>query len=115
MESGDFARHIRRMRRAYSTRQKALLAALAAEAQGLLVAEPDPAGMHLIAKLTPDLAARMTDRDVETRGAEAGVIARALSNYYTEGPPQQGLVLGYAGFDEAALAVGVAKLAAALR
>ncbi len=115
MESGDFARHIRRMRRAYSTRQKALLAALAAEAQGLLVAKPDPAGMHLIAKLTPDLAGRMTDRDVEARGAEAGVIARALSNYYTEGPPQQGLVLGYAGFDEAALAAGVAKLAAALR
>ncbi len=115
MESGGFARHIRRMRRAYSARQKALLVALEAEGKGLLVAGPDPAGMHIIAKLAPDLASRMSDKEVEARGASAGVIAQALSSYYTEGPVRQGLVLGYAGFDEAALTEGVKRLTAALR
>ena len=114
MESGDFARHIRRMRRAYAARQKALLAALEAEASGLLTAAPDPAGMHVIARLAPDLAQRMTDREVEARGGEAGVIARALSAYYAEGPRQQGLVLGYAGFEEAAIEAGVKRLVGAL-
>ena len=113
MESGDFARHIRRMRRAYSARQKTLLAALEGHA-ALLNAAPDPAGMHVIARLTPELMARMTDREVEARGVKAGVVARALSSYYAEGPRQQGLVLGYAGFEETAIESGVERLAGAL-
>ena len=70
--------------------------------------------MHVIARLAPDVADRMTDTDVEACAAKAGVIARALLAYYKEGAPQQGLVLGYAGFDEGALVEGVDRLAEAL-
>ncbi len=113
MESGDFARHIRRMRRAYASWQKVLLQTLGG-IPDKLVAAPDPAGMHVIARLAPDVADRMTDTDVEACAAKAGVIARALLAYYKEGAPQQGLVLGYAGFDEGALVEGVDRLAEAL-
>ncbi len=111
---GAFAQHLRRMRRAYARRQEALLAAIALHCDGLLEAAPDPAGMHLVARLSPTLG--LTDCEAAARAAAAGVEARALSSYWPEGrEAPQALLLGYAGFDESALEEAAGRLGAALR
>ncbi len=100
---GHFAAHVRRMRRLYAGRQEALLAAASRHLDGLLELSPDEAGMHLLARLSPALAACMDDRAVAARLAAAGVIATPLSDYYDGPPDRQGLLLGYTAFDERAI------------
>lgn len=112
--SGQFAAHIRRMRRLYAGRQKALVQAIETHLQGLLEATPAEAGMHLIARLSPALARRMDDTAASRRAAKAGLAAPALSSYSRLDAPPQGLVLGYAGFDEGAMDAAARKLATAL-
>jgi GntR family transcriptional regulator/MocR family aminotransferase len=70
--------------------------------------------MHLIARLTPALSARMDDREASRRAAGAGITALALSSYYAGAPGEQGLVLGYAGFDAGLIDGAARALAKAL-
>ncbi len=115
MASGSFAAHIRKMRRLYARRQAALIGAIRSHLDGLLTIEPAPAGMHLIARLSPRLAVRMDDNAASQRAARAKITAMPLSLYYESKPTEQGLVLGYAGFDEDAIDAAAYRLAAALR
>ena len=108
---GHLGAHIRRMRRLYAKRQAALIAAIARHAQGILSAEPEPAGMHLVCTLTNG----MEDREAEARARAAGLSAPALSAYFAGPPTREGLLLGYAGFDEETIDDAIARLAASLR
>jgi GntR family transcriptional regulator/MocR family aminotransferase len=108
---GHLGAHIRRMRRLYAKRQAALIAAIARHAQGILSAEPEPAGMHLLCRLTNG----MDDREAEARAREAGLSAPALSAYFAGPPTREGLLLGYAGFDEETIEDAIARLARSLR
>ena len=114
IDDGHFAAHIRRMRRLYAARQEALLEAGRRHLSGLLDLAPDDAGLHLVARLTSDTAARMDDREAARRAAEAGVAAGALSAYRIRAPQPPGLVLGYAAVGEAEIAEAAAALGAAL-
>ncbi len=114
MADGSFAAHIRRMRRVYARRQTALLRAIDRHLAALLFADPAPAGMHLIARFTPELAARMSDAEASARAEAAGITAVALSSFFAGAAPEQGLVLGYAGFDEAAIDVAAKRMAEVL-
>jgi len=111
MRLGHYAIHIRRMRRLYTKRQLALREAIARHAAGVLSTTPEPAGMHLICTLENG----MNDREASKRAAKAGLLAPALSDYYAGQPFRQGLVLGYAGFDETVIDASIKKLAQALR
>ncbi|SMF78252.1 transcriptional regulator, GntR family [Tistlia consotensis] len=113
---GHFAAHVRRMRALYQARQQALLAAAERHLDGLLLLRPDEAGMHLVAELAPDLAARITDREASERACAAGLIAPPLSAYRfgEAGPLRQGLLLGYAAVPEERMGEAVARLARAL-
>ncbi len=115
METGDFAAHIRRMRRLYARRQQTLLTAGADALDGLLELEPASAGMHLVANFHRKLARRMSDKEASQRADTAGLTARSLSAFYAGKALRQGLILGYAGFDDDALIDGVRRLAAALK
>ena len=112
MGEGHYGAHIRRTRRAYARRQAVLLAALDAQARGLLRAEAEPAGMHVIADI---LDPRLSDREAAGRAEASGITARALSSFYSGEATRQGLVLGYAGFAEDAIEAGVKTLVRALR
>lgn len=115
MDDGSFAKHLRRMRRLYVRRQTVLVDAIRETMNDLLDAAPTPAGMHLVARFRPSLADRLTDSDASRLAATHGVTAKALSSFYA-GPRQaQGLVLGYAGFDEDRIKAGVDALHRALR
>jgi len=113
MDSGEFATHLRRMRRIYGQRQAALRAALERHLPGRLIASPDPSGMHLVCRIGPDLGG-FADTEIAARAGAAGVTLRPLSTYWTDGTGPQGLILGYAGFDAEALEAATLRLARAL-
>jgi len=134
LAEGHFARHVRRMRALYAERQDVLLHLLARAGAPLEVAPVD-AGMHLVAYLPPG----MHDAAVAARLLAAGVVATPLSalavaparatasatapgqpierDVVHDNPhasPRGALLLGFAGFDEAAMARGVAELCRAV-
>ncbi|MEL6977476.1 MAG: PLP-dependent aminotransferase family protein [Pseudomonadota bacterium] len=117
MESGGYAAHVRRMRRRYGERRKALIAALQVTIGDDLKPAPEPSGMHLVCRFSPALAARLTDAEASARAAEAGVSARALSSFYRDpgAAPFQALILGFSAFETAALEAATHRLALALR
>ncbi|MEM7225325.1 MAG: PLP-dependent aminotransferase family protein [Pseudomonadota bacterium] len=114
ISEGHFASHVRRMRVLYAARQQALLAAAERHLADLLDLRPDEAGMHLVARPTPLLAARMDDREATARAAATGLTVSPLSSYYLGEAKQQGLLLGYAAVPEAEMERAVARLATAL-
>ena len=112
---GHLATHVRRMRRIYRLRQEALLEALASQAGALLTTDPDVAGMHLIAKFTPELAQRYDDLTAAGIVGKRGINVQPMSMYYAERRAGNGFVMGYACVGEAALAAAVTTMVAALR
>jgi GntR family transcriptional regulator/MocR family aminotransferase len=125
IEEGHFAAHLRRMRLLYAARRACLLGAAERHLGALLEVEPDQAGLHVVARLAPELAARMDDRAAEARAAAAGLSAPALSSFYLGAPGAgantgrgapcvQGLLLGYAAVAEPEIEAGIETLARAL-
>jgi GntR family transcriptional regulator/MocR family aminotransferase len=114
MAEGHFAAHVRRMRALYAARLDALQAAAGRNFGGLLSVPDSDAGMQVAAELTPELAARMSDREASARAAGAGVVATPLSAYFSGAPTRQGLLLGYAAVPEGEIDHAAATLARAL-
>jgi GntR family transcriptional regulator/MocR family aminotransferase len=96
IREGHFARHLRRMRLLYQRRRDALLEGLARHCAELVTVHNADAGLHLAAVLHS--GAR--DIAVIRRMTEQGLSAMPLSTCYLEGNKQQGLLLGFGGFDE---------------
>ena len=112
--AGDFSAHIRRMRGRYRAARDAVAETLAAHADGTLQVTVPDQGLHLIARLPPDLppgaAARIRDA--------ARVQAWLLSETRLDPEPRDGFVLGFSGHEIDALRDGakrLAKTAAAFR
>lgn len=114
MANGSFATHIRRMRRLYADRQKVLLKALHTYADGLLSADAETGGMHLVAELNPQLASEMDDLEVSRRAKEVGLHLAPLTGFFSRPANRQGLVMGYAAFSSAMISESVNRLANAL-
>lgn len=116
MDSGEFATHLRRMRRVYAQRHAVLHHAIAARLGDWLTPDPQPSGMHLLCWPGPRLAGHR-DADVAAHAARFGVTLSALSTYPAAdrlAPRNQGYILGFSAFDEAALLAGVDRLETAL-
>jgi GntR family transcriptional regulator/MocR family aminotransferase len=113
LSEGHFSRHIRRTRDLYRRRRDALSSAVARDLEhtGARLRRPTGA-MHAVL----DLPATMTTENVARRAAARGVEAIPLSFFAI--PPDhdvgEGLVLGFAGYDEAALSRAVEVLKAAI-
>jgi GntR family transcriptional regulator/MocR family aminotransferase len=107
---GHLAAHIRRMRALYAERQAVLISAVRERLGERLAVAPSAAGMHLVGRLAPG----PDDRAVAQAAGEAGVEAPALSSYYDGPAAAQGLLLGYAGVPEPAIAPAVARLTMAI-
>nr|WP_288852720.1 PLP-dependent aminotransferase family protein [uncultured Acidovorax sp.] len=91
MKSGEFGRHLGRMRRLYRERQQVLRGALATHfAQAQILG--GNSGMHL----TLRLPAEVDDREVVEKARSQGIAAHALSTFSLEPTYQDcGLVIGY--------------------
>lgn len=111
INEGHFARHIRRMRTLYAERQAMLVEIARREMDGLLEINPHEAGIHLVGWL----ADGMDDCEASEAAASAGIEAQALSSFSIKHQVRSGLLLGYAGYDERQIRVGVRKLSTALR
>jgi len=114
MQSGEFAIHLRRMRRIYAQRQSHLISELRA-VDALLEIQPDDAGMHLCLPLRPTLLQKTTDRDISSQARRSGLSVGALSAHCVLPEKPQALLLGYAGFDQEALSIAVGALNDVLR
>ena len=109
--SGRFSAHIRRMRKLYALRQRHLVAEIQRLCGDQLHTSPQDGGMHLVAKLAPSLAERISDTEICARAVAEGVGVRPLSQFFQTEPREQGLVLGYASVNETEITSGIKKLA----
>ncbi len=95
IESGRYARHLRRMRKLYEERRDGLVAAIGRHLAGMLTVSADAGGMHLSARLD----APLRDVDVSTAARVHGLHLSPLSAYCLGGPDMpryNGFLLGYA-------------------
>jgi GntR family transcriptional regulator/MocR family aminotransferase len=109
LDSGGFARHVRRMRGIYARRSKALIRALKEHLYNEVEILPRSLGLHLCA-----LARTTRGPRVETAARESaasGVRAQVISDFSQQPDPPLGLVLGYGMLDEAKIKEGVRRLA----
>jgi GntR family transcriptional regulator / MocR family aminotransferase len=108
LASGRFARHIKRMRRAYASRRSALIEAFRETFGNRFPLLGTPGGLHLVATAEED------DRVLEARAVEAGLRPLRLSRMSFQTAELQGLMLGFANLPEAQAMATVKRLASAL-
>jgi GntR family transcriptional regulator/MocR family aminotransferase len=80
-----------------------------------LEGERDPGGMHLIARPVAAIAPAFDDRAVCVAAAHAGIALSPLSACYAGRRRRHGLILGYAGTREEAIAPACVTLARVLQ
>ncbi|MES2164133.1 MAG: PLP-dependent aminotransferase family protein [Pseudomonadota bacterium] len=94
LRSGQFALHLRRMRRLYRQRRDALVAALEQHLGSVATVHGGSAGMHLALRFTQ---ADLDDHAISAQALVHGIVAEALSGKDTQGTSGwRGLMLGYA-------------------
>lgn len=107
---GHFGRHIRRMRELYSGRLAALLDAGQKYLKGLMDLSQIQAGLHI----TGLLRNGMSSRAAETAGLAKNIDTMGLDRLTLRRTDLNGLVMGFAGFDEGSIRSGIATLTGAL-
>lgn len=110
INEGHLERHIRRMRALYDRRRQALVGTLANYFGDRITICGENAGMHLMVRLFTNLS----DRTIIERARAVGVGLVSARQYYLKNTCNCEFVLGYADLDEAEIANGVQKLAAAI-
>jgi GntR family transcriptional regulator/MocR family aminotransferase len=114
IESGKYARHLRRMRRMYQERRAALVAALERHMADLVTISSDSGGMHLTVRLD----APLVDADVTEVTRAHGLTIASLSTYCdarTDSTRYNGFMLGYASIPPEDADGLVARLAQIVR
>jgi GntR family transcriptional regulator/MocR family aminotransferase len=107
---GHFARHLKRMRAHYRERQEFLINLLVRRLRGILEIPAVESGMYM----SVSLPRNWSDRATAAVLADADVVTIPLSAVTLATPRPPGLILGYAGHGEAALARAVERMAAVL-
>lgn len=103
---GELDRHLRRMRRRYRERRRALVAAIEHLLPGVRLAGI-PAGLYVLVLLPPEVDEHALVRDAAARGV--GLEGLSAHSASANGPP--GLVLGFASLLEAEIERGIRALA----
>jgi GntR family transcriptional regulator/MocR family aminotransferase len=107
ISSGEYERHIRRMRRLYRSRRDALVAALEERFDSVVTIGARHGGLSVL--VTLDLP--QLDEDLAVRAAEHGIALRPASRYWSRPPRLPTFLLGFAGMPEEAIRAGVERLA----
>ncbi len=94
MKSGEFYRHIRRVRRIYSERRQALIELLDTSLGNIVTFEDHGAGMQIAIKLPPEY----NDKQISKAALSKDIFCPPLSDYYNSRHSQNGLLLGFCGF-----------------
>ena len=91
LQSGQFARHLRRMRSAYAERRDALLRGLDRHCGDLVQVHNSDAGLHVTVLLREGL----DDHEITAELGRRGLAAFTLSSSYVGPARRQGLLLGF--------------------
>lgn len=110
IEGGHLGRHLRRMRELYAGRLAALLEGGRRHLTGLLEISNIQAGLYTVGFLRNGMASR----EAEAAATACGVEAVALDRYTLKRSDPEGVLLGFAAFDEATIREGIDRLAEAL-
>jgi GntR family transcriptional regulator/MocR family aminotransferase len=108
---GHMARHIRRMREIYSVRLAALQDGCRKHLDGLLEIPRIQAGLYTVGILRNG----MSSRQAEMAAAARGIETMGIDRFTLKRTDVQGVLLGFAAFDENQIRRGLAHLAAALQ
>jgi GntR family transcriptional regulator/MocR family aminotransferase len=112
IHEGDYTAHLRRMRRLYAERERALRDALQRHWPLPFVLSPGNGGIHLAMTLPADVP----DQVLVRAAWQHGLAPQPLSRYSVAGAaPVNGLVLGYANLDVKDAYAAVMALAQAVR
>ncbi|HEX6496426.1 MAG TPA: PLP-dependent aminotransferase family protein [Acidobacteriaceae bacterium] len=106
MRSGDFERHIRRMRILYRERRSMLVDCIQKELAGQMEIVGAQAGMHLAVTFP----AGISDVEIAQRAALQNLWIWPLSSTYQGAAPQPGLILGFGSTRTADIPRAVRKL-----
>jgi GntR family transcriptional regulator / MocR family aminotransferase len=106
MQQGQFAIHIRRMRRLYAMHRKALLDVFMPHDGVLFTVDAPPSGLSIMLRLKDDV----DDESLVAKFAQHGIEVQALSTYYSGRRKKRGLLLSFAGFSEKELITSARKL-----
>ncbi len=110
MEEGHYASHIRRMRRIYRERLDSLRGSVNRHLGGMLNLSATEAGLHTVGLLDPSL----DEAEVALRAAEHGIVLAPLRRFCIEPIDANGVLMGFSGFDAAAIDAGARTLARVL-
>jgi GntR family transcriptional regulator/MocR family aminotransferase len=115
LSSGDFARHLRRMREIYAERSSALADAARRHLDGRLALAPVEAGLQTAGWLTQPQHAAAIERAAIERGLEVLKLSNYRRRATSPGEPEpDGLQLGFAAVDARELERGAGELAAVI-
>jgi GntR family transcriptional regulator/MocR family aminotransferase len=107
---GHLARHLRRMRNLYAERLANLIEGSRQHLGGLLEISSVRAGLYTIGYLKNGMASRQAEKLAEAQGIEVLAVDRCTLRR----SDPNALLLGFGGFDEAAIRRGLIRLAKAL-
>lgn len=96
MHSGEFYRHIRRVRNVYNERRKCLIQMLSQRFSHLGYVQDHPAGMQLVFHLNKTIS----DVEVAKQACAKGFNFEALSKSSMQGNQYNGFILGFCGYSE---------------
>lgn len=99
IDSGDYLKHLKKMRILYSKRRNFLVEAIENVFPGKFEIELEDGGMHLTIRLT---SLRKSDIDLEKAWRKAGFEVVALSTWYLLRRKEHGLVLGFTNVESVA-------------
>ncbi len=106
MNSGEFYRHIRRMRRTYAKRRSHLLECLREDFSEFGTFQDHQAGMQIAFRLKDGI----DDRTAAQMAFDAGLEIAPLSQFCSRPNTHNGLLLGFCGFDTDELNEGLETL-----
>ncbi len=96
INDGVFIAHVRRMSRLYKLRRDCMLDALATKIGNRLTAEAPAGGMQIMVRY----GGRAGDQRLSAELLKAGIVSRPLSGMFAGTRPEQGLLLGFAAWNE---------------
>lgn len=107
MSSGDYASHIRRMRKLYRQRRDLLHHMMNIELGGKLMPVKSDGGMHSVFLLPM----HVDDQALARQAQKQGLGIRSLSHYRRLADSDKGIVIGFAGYSESVMHDAVKRLA----
>jgi GntR family transcriptional regulator/MocR family aminotransferase len=108
IESGEFARHVRKMREAYRARREIVIEILTRQFADFLEVVPSIAGLHITA-LSRTASAEEIKIIVE-RASEAGVEVQELAPLTVARSGRAGILLGYGAIPTSGIREGLSRL-----